>query len=102
MSDKQKFRLADLAREAKVSAATVSRFLSGSATVNPRTSDRITQAANRIGFNLVARKSSRVIVFLLSNRNVQHPFHSAVLTGAEHYCAEHGYGLLFMSLQYST
>jgi DNA-binding LacI/PurR family transcriptional regulator len=102
MNDKsRKIRLSDVAREAKVSAATVSRLLGGSAEVNPQTRERITAAAKRLGFNLEAGKKSRIIAFLLSNRGVLHPFHSSVLTGAETYCAEHEYGLLFLSLNYS-
>ncbi|MGH9448135.1 MAG: LacI family DNA-binding transcriptional regulator, partial [Terriglobia bacterium] len=39
---------------------------------------------------------------LLSNRGVLHPFHSSILMGAEAYCAEHDYGLLFLPLAYSS
>jgi DNA-binding LacI/PurR family transcriptional regulator len=58
-------------------------------------------AAQRLNFDLEARKSSRIIAFLLSNRGVLHPFHSSILMGAEAYCAEHDYGLLFLPLRYS-
>ncbi|MBT9333082.1 LacI family DNA-binding transcriptional regulator [Paracidobacterium acidisoli] len=102
MNDKsKKIRLVDVAREANVSAATVSRLIAGSAEVNPRTRERITDAAKRLGFSLETGKKSRIIAFLLSNRGVLHPFHSSVLTGAETYCAENDYGLLFLSLKYS-
>lgn len=46
--------------------------------------------------------TTRIIAFLLSNRGVLHPFHSAVLMGAEAYCAEHDYALLFLPYQYPT
>jgi len=97
----QKIRLADVAREAKVSAATVSRLIGGHVEVNPQTRERIVEAAKRLGFDLETGRKSRIIAFLLSNRGVLHPFHSSVLTGAESYCAEHDYGLLFLSLNYS-
>jgi DNA-binding LacI/PurR family transcriptional regulator len=97
----EKVTLADVAREAGVSAATVSRLMRGGARVNVATRERIQGAANRLNFDLEARKTSRIIAFLLSNRGVLHPFHSSVLMGAEAYCAEHDYGLLFLPLQYS-
>jgi DNA-binding LacI/PurR family transcriptional regulator len=97
----KKVRLSDVAREAKVSPATVSRIVGGSAEVNPKTRERVIQAATRLGFDLAATKRSRVIAFILSNRGVLHPFHSSVLTGAEAYCAEHDYGLLFLPFKYS-
>jgi DNA-binding LacI/PurR family transcriptional regulator len=98
----KKVRLADVAREARVSPATVSRFVGGRVEVNPQTRERICQAAERLGFNLESGRKSRIIAFLLSNRGVLHPFHSSVLTGAENYCAEHDYGVLFLSLKYSV
>jgi DNA-binding LacI/PurR family transcriptional regulator len=45
---------------------------------------------------------TKIIAFLLSNRGVLHPFHSAVLMGAEAYCAEHDYALLFLPFNYAT
>ena len=96
-----KITLADVAREAGVSAATVSRLMRGGARVNAETRERIVAAAHRLEFDLEARKTTRVIAFLLSNRGVLHPFHSSMLMGAEAYCAEHDYGLLFLPLQYS-
>jgi DNA-binding LacI/PurR family transcriptional regulator len=97
----EKVTLADVAREAGVSAATVSRLMRGGARVNAETRARIQSAAGRLNFDLEARKTSRIIAFLLSNRGVLHPFHSSMLMGAEAYCAEHDYGLLFLPLQYS-
>ena len=97
----EKVTLADVAREAGVSAATVSRLMRGGARVNAETRERIQKAAERLDFDLEARKTSRIIAFLLSNRGVLHPFHSSILMGAEAFCAEHNYGLLFQPLQYS-
>ncbi len=97
----RKLKLADVARMAKVSPATVSRLLTGGATVTPPTRERILKAAVRLGFDLDRGKKSRIIAFLLSNRDVLHPFHSAVLMGAEAYCAEHDYALLFLPYHYS-
>ncbi|MGB6668214.1 MAG: LacI family DNA-binding transcriptional regulator [Candidatus Acidiferrum sp.] len=98
----QKPRLVDVARAANVSTATVSRLMTGRAGVTPRLRDRILKAAVSLGFQLDGGGKSRIIAFLLSNRGVLHPFHSAVLMGAEAYAAEHDYGLLFLPYQYST
>jgi LacI family transcriptional regulator len=97
----RKTTLAEVAKEAGVSPATVSRYIRGIIPVNVRTRQQIQQAAERLDFDLAARRSSRIIAFLLSNRGVLNPFHSSVLVGAEAYCAENEYGLLFLPLQYS-
>lgn len=98
----QKVKLIDVARAANVSAATVSRLMSGGAGATPQMRDRVLKAAIRLGFDLERGRKTRIIAFLLSNRGVLHPFHSAVLMGAEAYCAEHDYGLLFLPFQYPT
>ncbi|MGH9407695.1 MAG: LacI family DNA-binding transcriptional regulator [Terriglobia bacterium] len=95
-------KLVDVARAAGVSASTVSRLISGRAGVTPEMRDRVVKAAVRLGFDLDVRKKSRILAFLLSNRGVLHPFHSAVLMGAEACAAEHEYGLLFLPFQYSN
>jgi DNA-binding LacI/PurR family transcriptional regulator len=97
----KKVKLSDVARAAQVSTATVSRFVGGRGGINPETRDRIIQAAIRLGFDLERGRKSRIIVFLLSNRSVLHPFHSSVLMGAQAYCAEHDYAMLFLPFHYS-
>jgi LacI family transcriptional regulator, galactose operon repressor len=81
--------------------ATVSRVANGSHAVTPRLRERVNRAALKLGFDLHGKNKSRIIAFLLSNRAVLHPFHSAVLVGAEAYCAAHDYGLLFLPVRYS-
>jgi len=97
----KRVKLVDVARAANVSPATVSRLMSGGSYTTPQMRDRIFKAAVRLGFDLERNRKSRIIAFLLSNRDVLHPFHSAVLMGAEAYCAEHDYGLLFLPMRYS-
>ncbi len=97
----RKTTLADVAREAKVSPATISRLMRGTATINADTRERVSQAAIKLGFSLSSRNRTPIIAFLLSNRDVLHSFHSAVLMGAEAYCAEYDYGLLFLAFKYS-
>jgi DNA-binding LacI/PurR family transcriptional regulator len=90
-----------VARAARVSMATVSRVVTGTQAVTPRLRERVNQAASKLGFDLHGRNKSRIIAFILSNRVVLHPFHSAVLVGAEAYCAAHDYGLLFLQMHYT-
>ncbi|HEY1262565.1 MAG TPA: LacI family DNA-binding transcriptional regulator [Terriglobales bacterium] len=96
----KRVKLGDIARAAQVSTATVSRLVGGRGGVNPETRDRVIEAAVRLGYDLERARKSRIIAFLLSNRGVLHPFHSAVLMGAEAYCAEHDYALLFLPFHY--
>src|SRR5215467_3281799 len=94
----KKAKLVDLARAAGVSVSTVSRVATGSARVSPEVTDRIRRAAQRLGADF---RKSKVIAFLLSNRNVLHPFHSHILLGAELHSAASGWNMLFMTFRYS-
>ncbi len=98
----KKVKLVDVARAANVSVSTVSRFVTGRTGITPELRGRVVKAAVRLGFDLERGKKSRIIAFLLSNREVLHPFHSSVLMGAEEYCAERDYGLLFLPFRYSA
>jgi DNA-binding LacI/PurR family transcriptional regulator len=41
------------------------------------------------------------VAFVLSNRAMLHVFHSRILSGAEMYCAAHGWDIVFLSFNYS-
>ncbi len=90
----------DIALAANVSIPTVSRVLSRSAKVTPVIDKRVRDAAARLGMDLTSRERRRMIAFLLGNRPITHPFHSEVMSGAEAYCAEHEYQMLFSTLRY--
>lgn len=96
---KNKVRLADVARAAGVSLATVSRVATGSTYVDAAIEARVRVIAARLGFDL-SRKRSKVLALLLSNREILHPYHSHVLSGAEAYCAANDYSILFLSFRY--
>jgi DNA-binding LacI/PurR family transcriptional regulator len=96
-----KVRIEDVARAAGLSNATVSRVLKGSVRVRPNLQERVIKSALKLGFNFERSNDSRIVAFLLSNRAVLHPFHSAVLVGAEAHCAANDFGVLFLPLQYS-
>ncbi len=96
-----KVRIQDIARAAGLSNATVSRVLNGSERVRASLHERVIKTALKLGFDVERHNDSRIIAFLLSNRAVLHPFHSAVLVGAEAHCAANDFGVLFLPLQYS-
>jgi len=100
-TSKPKIRIQDVARAAGLSSATVSRVLNGSERVRPQLHERVIKTALKLGFNVERRNDSRIVAFLLSNRSVLLPFHSAVLVGAEVHCAANDFGVLFLPLQYS-
>lgn len=94
--------LRDVARLAGVSPSTVSRVASGSAYVDPAIQSRVRAAAAQIGLDLMKAMKSRIIVFLLANRDVLHRFQARVLVGAEEYSTSHGWELLFLSFRYPS
>jgi LacI family transcriptional regulator, galactose operon repressor len=99
---KKKVTLQDVARAAHVSVATVSRVVTGGARVNPEIAERVKLAGRKLGIDLRRRDRTKVMGFLLSNREMLHPFHSRLLSGAEAYCATHDYNLLFHCFRYEA
>jgi LacI family transcriptional regulator len=91
-------RIVDVAREAQVSAATVSRALNNSARVDPELVERVRAAADKLGYrpNAVARNLRRrgTQVWALIITNLNNPFYTAVARGAEDVASELGYSLL--------
>jgi DNA-binding LacI/PurR family transcriptional regulator len=61
---------------------------------------RVQRAAARLGTSLERKKRTRIIAFLLSNRDVLHPYQAHILLGAEAYCAANGWEMLFLSFGY--
>ena len=97
-----KLGLREIASDAQVSVATVSRVLNGSNRVNEDLRRKVFKAAARLGVDLSERNKAKTLAFLLSNRTVMHSFHSRVLLGAEAYCAERGWDMVFLSFAYSS
>ncbi len=96
----KRVRLKDVARAAGVSAATVSRVMNRTGRVRPEITARVLREAERLAFDGRDRRKPRLIAFVLGNRPLLHPFHSRILAGAEAYCAEHGYHVIFLSVAY--
>src|SRR5258708_10967698 len=100
-SKKTKLGLREIASAAQVSIATVSRVLNGSNRVDPAIRKSVLAAAAELDVDLTERNKTKALAFLLSNRPVQHVFHSNILLGAEAYCAARGWELVFQSSSYS-
>lgn len=90
--------IADVAAQAGVSVATVSRVLNKDPKVRPETRDRVMQAIRKLNYipNMSARnlrrRESRVILVLA--RNFTHPFYAKVLAGISDTARAAGYSVL--------
>ncbi|WP_162146113.1 LacI family DNA-binding transcriptional regulator [Inquilinus limosus] len=91
-------RMADIARMAGVSVATVSRALAGSPRVNEETKARIEAAVRDTGYvvNRMARglrlQQARQVFVMVPN--IANPFHASVLLGAEEAAVAAGFHVL--------
>lgn len=99
----KKPKLHDLARAANVSPATVSRVVASNPSVDPAIRRQVQRAAKKLGIDLEEKRKgkSKVLAFLLANRDVLHSFQARVLLGAETYCTQHNWELMFMSFRYA-
>ncbi|MHB1938553.1 MAG: LacI family DNA-binding transcriptional regulator [Acidobacteriaceae bacterium] len=98
---KSKVGLREIASEARVSVATVSRVLNGNNRVDPAIREVVLEAAAKLHVDLSQRNKTKALAFLLSNRAMLHAFHSRILLGAEAYCAANGWDMVFLSFNYS-
>src|SRR5580704_3806949 len=98
---REKIGLREIASAAQVSVATVSRVLNGNNRVDPAIQKIVLDATAKLDVDLSRRNRVNTLAFLLSNRVMLHPFHSRVLSGAEAYCAAHGWDMVFLSFNYS-
>ncbi len=97
---KGRLGLREIASAANVSMATVSRVLNGSSRVDPAIQKSVLAAAANLDIDFSQRNKTKALVFVLSNRAMQHAFHSRILLGAETYCASRNWELIFQSLNY--
>lgn len=90
--------LADVARRAAVSTATVSRFLNGTDRVAEATGDRIAVAIKELGYQPnslgrgLATQSTRTIGFVLPD--ITNPFFPELVKGVQDVAHERGYAVL--------
>lgn len=90
-------KISDVAREAGLSTAAVSRFLNGRIVLPPETARRIREAVERLDYrpNAIARRlsagASQTLGFVTSD--ISHPFFARIASAAEAEAAERGYTL---------
>ncbi|WP_263352475.1 LacI family DNA-binding transcriptional regulator [Acidicapsa acidisoli] len=101
-SKRSKLGLREIAAAAHVSIATVSRVLNGSSRVDPAIRKSVLAAAADLDIDFSQRNKTKALAFLLSNRSMQHVFHSGILLGAEAYCASRNWELIFQSFNYPS
>ncbi len=98
-------KIAEVAKLAGVSSATVSRALANPDIVSKTTRDRVLAAVRRTGYtpnvaarNLRARRSHMVLVVV---PNIENPFFAEVLRGIDETLSRRGYGLIIANLDNS-
>ncbi|MEU6720276.1 LacI family DNA-binding transcriptional regulator [Nonomuraea sp. NPDC046802] len=88
----------DVAREAGVSAATVSRVLNGAQTVDPDMVARVLAAVRELGYrpNAVARnlRRSRTTLWAVIISDIGNPFFTATVRGIEDVAQQAGYSVV--------
>ena len=98
----REIRIADVARLAGVSTATVSRVLADPGKVRPKTRDLVTEAVRRSGYtpNSVARnlRTRRTMTVLVVVPNLANPVFAQILRGIDDELTQSGYGLVIGSL----
>lgn len=98
---RNKSGLRDVAAIAGVSLATVSRVMNGNNRVDLEMQKKVLKAAAKLEIDFSQRNKTKALAFLLCNRTVLNAFHSRILIGAEEYCGEHGWDIIFLSFNYS-
>jgi LacI family transcriptional regulator len=96
----------DVAKLSKVSVGSVSNVLNGRASVKPAVRAMVEAAIeqlhyrpNRRAQNL-AKNTTPVLSFILSNRDLHDPFHSRILEGVSRHCDATDFYVLFSKLSY--
>ena len=93
-----------VARKARVSTATVSRTINGSANVSPRTADRVRRAIDALGFypntNARALGSGRSSLYGLIISDITNPFFPELVKAFEDVAVAHGQEVLIANTNY--
>lgn len=96
-------RIADVARMANVSTATVSRVISNAGTVKKETAEKVLEAIKKLNYqpNMLARqlRTSETKTILVVVPDITNTFFSAVLRGIESVAIENGYQVLLGDAQ---
>lgn len=106
-SDKRRVTIVDVATKAGVSLGTASRVLNNRRDVDRELRRRVMDAVRLLGYvrgdhgRRALRETCPIITFVLGNREFLHPMHARMLQGAEQYCEEHGYFVVFKRMEYN-
>ncbi|MGC0274190.1 LacI family DNA-binding transcriptional regulator [Pseudactinotalea sp. Z1739] len=91
-------RITDVAREAGVSTATVSRVLNGAPSVDPELAERVRAAAAATRYvpnsNGRALRRQRADIWAAVVSDVQNPFFTSLVTAVEHVAVSAGYSVM--------
>ncbi len=96
-----------MANHAGVSTSSVSRVVNQYSGVHPQLRSRVEQAIQELNYVPSMHKrrwpevGTRLFYFILTNRNLQIPFHSKVLQAIENECSRRGDLVLFRTFQYA-
>jgi hypothetical protein len=99
--------IVDVASKAGVSLGTASRVMNNRRGVDPELRRKVTEAARSLQYVRAAnarralRENCPIVTFVLSNRDFLHPVHARLLQGAEEFCEERGFFVVFKRLDYS-
>ncbi len=95
-----------VAAEAGVSTATVSRVLTGRGPASPETADKVRRAAQRLGYSPSASASSlrtdRSMIIGVMVPNLANPVFLPFLRAVEHLAQQHGYAVIVADTQRSA
>ena len=90
--------ISEVARQAGVSVATVSRVVNQSGTVSPQTAEKVMKAIDQLGYQTnvwgrnLRRGESRVALVLVPN--VSNPYYAPIIAGAEDTLRAQGYSVM--------
>jgi LacI family transcriptional regulator len=106
--DRKRVTIVDVATKAGVSLGTASRVMNNRRDVDQELRRRVTEAVRVLGYvrsehgRRVARDNRPIVTYVLGNREFLHPMHARMLQGAERFCEEMGYYLVFKRLGYAA
>lgn len=99
-----KVKIVDVAREANVSVATVSRVVNNIPLVNEETRERVLSAIKKTGYkpNAIARslKMQRTNTLGMMIPDVSNPFYTEVVRGAEDVCGIYNYNIILSNTDF--
>jgi DNA-binding LacI/PurR family transcriptional regulator len=96
----------DVAREAGVSIATISRYVNNKTPIKPSKRERVQQAIEKLNYqpNLIARslklKITNTVALIFAD--VKDPFYSYIANKAERIAHNHGFSVILCNTEYSS